>query len=562
MYIHSFYGDLLLSVRVLFDRHIFQNRNYVKRYEFNMGNRAIQLPQDYKPNFEFPNIMVMLNDDVPTFGQKPTVTQNLPNFNIDQIPVLYNTITGEVLCVQEEMVNLPITCTINCESQFQAKEISAIIRKWLPINKFIQFLEFTSYLEVSSMYLNNNHFNPAVQQISNLYTKINKRTGEIDYCFSLSYRPFIRLDSISTAIPDSVQRSFQVSIDITYMVQRPISIFNEMQPGPIERIDMLINPSAFEPINEFSTSVPINYLSNDVATLQNGFVRRTYILTDNDDKKSTQLLDQVVLNSNEVSQKSTGDQQIEITRGVNDYLYITLGTNTAIQYKVNINSLPISDWKPTDDSPYPPSSTVFTISVDENRHLDIFRDLAGNITTLLNKDVHSLTIKFDPTDFLMSPDYSYNLVKGKIIYKDYTDYVLDIPNNSVTFNFNNHQFSEIEPSLISPLIVQFYLKNVKFPKQFGRMPSIGMVRVINITENAAIITWVSDVKTTTQIEYAEETTEYNQVSKLNEKYTHDHMVILTGLNSGRCYHFRINTQSEDNVAYISEDYTFTTLFAD
>jgi len=108
-----------------------------------MGNRAIQLPQDYKPNFEFPNIMVMLNDDMPTFGQKPTVTQNLASFNIDQTPVLYNTTTGEVLCVQEEMVNLPITCTINCESQFQAKEISAIIRKWLPINKFIQFLEFT-----------------------------------------------------------------------------------------------------------------------------------------------------------------------------------------------------------------------------------------------------------------------------------------------------------------------------------------------------------------------------------------------------------------------------------
>jgi len=52
--------------------------------------------------------------------------------------------------------------------------------------------------------------------------------------FSLSYRPFIRLDSISTAIPDSVQRSFQVVIDITYMVQRPISIFNEMQPGTLK----------------------------------------------------------------------------------------------------------------------------------------------------------------------------------------------------------------------------------------------------------------------------------------------------------------------------------------
>jgi len=562
LYIHSFYGDLLLSVRVLFDRHIFQNRNYVKRYEFNMGNRAIQLPQDYKPNFEFPNIMVMLNDDMPTFGQKPTVTQNLASFNIDQTPVLYNTTTGEVLCVQEEMVNLPITCTINCESQFQAKEISAIIRKWLPINKFIQFLEFTSYLEVSPMYLNNNHFNPATQQIGNLYTKLNKRTGEIDYCFSLSYRPFIRLDSISTAIPDSVQRSFQVVIDITYMVQRPISIFNEMQPGTIERIDMLINPStSFEPINDYPSSISINYLSDDVASLQNGFVRRTYLLTDNNATESVQLLDQVTLNTNEISKKSVGGEQIEVTRGANDYLYITLGTNTTTQYKVNIDSLPVPNWQPTDEEPYPPPSSNVTISVDENRHLVVSRDLAGNITTALNKNIHGLTIKFDPNDFLMSPDYSYNLVKERTIYKDYTDYVLDIPHNSITFNFNNQQFSGLAPSLTSPLLVQFYLKNAKFPKQIGGVqPHIGLVRVTNITTNSAIITWVSDVKTTTQIEYSEETTNYDQLSELNPNYTYDHRVILTGLHSGLCYHFRINTETEDKKVYISEDYKFETLF--
>jgi len=545
VFIHNFYADLLLSVRVLFDRHIFQNRNYVKRYEFNIGNRAIQLPTDYKPNFEFPNIMVMLNDDIPTFGQKPTVTQNLTSFNIDQTPVLYNPITKEVLCVQEEMVNVPITCTINCESQFQAKEIAAIVRKWLPINKFIQFLDFTSYLEISPNYLDNNHFNPATQQISNLYVKLNKRTGEIDYCFSLSYRPFIRLDSISTAIPDSVQRSFQVVVDITYMIQRPISLFNEQQPGTIERIDMVINPStAFEPINDYPSSISINHLSADVDTLKKGFVRRTYLLAEDNSEESTITLDEVIINTDEISKTSTGGQTITVTKGVNDYLYITLGSDTLTQYKVDIASLP---------------NLPLTIPVDENRNLAVSRDIAGNITTALTKILHRIEIKFDPTDFLMSEDYSYNLVKERTIYKDYDDYILNIPNNSILFNFDNGQFSSLRPSLTSPLLVQFYLKNVKFPKQLGGIqPHIGLVRVTNITTSSAEITWVSDIKTTSQIEYGEETMEYDHLSELNPNYTYDHRIILTGLNSGLCYYFRINTKTENNIAYISEGYSLYT----
>jgi len=41
-------------------------------------------------------------------------------------------------------------------------------------------------------------------------------------------------------------------------------------------------------------------------------------------------------------------------------------------------------------------------------------------------------------------------------------------------------------------------------------------------------------------------------------YTYDHRVILTGLHSGLCYHFRINTETEDKKVYISEDYKFET----
>lgn len=250
-----------------------------------------------------------------------------------------------------------------------------------------------------------------------------------------------------------------------------------------------------------------------------------------------------------------------VIKGANDYLYITLGSDTSTQYKVDMNSLPVPDWVPTDDDPYPPATTSVTIPVDENRNLVVSRDLAGNITTILTKNIHGVEIKFDPNDFLMSTDYSYNLVKERTIYKDYTDYILNLPNNSITFNFNNQQFSGLKPTLTSPLLIQFYLKNVKFPKQLGgTQPHIGLVRVTNITTESAEITWLSDVKTTSQIEYAEETTEYNHLSELNSNYTYDHRILLTGLHSGLCYHFRINTETESSVAYISEDYKFETLF--
>ena len=108
MYIHNFYTDLLLAVRVLFDKHVFKQQGYIKRYEFNLGNRTLQLPADYKPNFEFPNMIVTLNDDTPSYGQRPDVSQKIPGFNLDQIPVLYDQTTQEVLLVQEEMVNVQV----------------------------------------------------------------------------------------------------------------------------------------------------------------------------------------------------------------------------------------------------------------------------------------------------------------------------------------------------------------------------------------------------------------------------------------------------------------------
>jgi hypothetical protein len=548
-------------VRVLFDNHIFQNRDYAKRYEFNMGNRTLQLPRDYKPNFEFPNLIITLNDDTPSYGQRPDVSQKIPGFNIDQTPVLYNQTNLEVLLVQEEMVNVPISCTINCESQFQAKEIAALVKRWLPVNKFISFLEFTSYLEVSPEFLSKNLFDPAIHLISNLYTKLNKRTGEIDYCYSLQYAPFVRLDSITTAIPDSTQRSFQVVVDITYMVQQPLYMFNDRTPGLVERIDILINPSTgFEPINDYPSSKMINYLNEDIATLKKGFVRRTYMLVDDTPVETILTLDDVSLTSSQVTNVSTGGSNISVTKGADDYLYITIGSSET-KYKIFMNTLPVVTicYDPCTDLPIKPLPLGTTITLTDDEYLNIIIDLAGTITVELRKITQGITIKFDPTDFQLTEEYSYNLVKGSSILKDYKDYSLSIATNSITFNFDNSQISFYKPSLTSPLMVQFYLENVTFPFQVGGVqPKTGLVKVLNITQTTAEITWISDLQTTTQIEYSEETMEYNQLSELDSNYKYNHHILLTGLNSEINYHFRVHTISVNGDEYISDDYVFRT----
>jgi hypothetical protein len=562
VYIHNFYGDLLLAVRVLFDNHIFQNRNYVKRYEFNLGNRTLQLPTDYKPNFEFPNIIVSLNDETPSYGQRPEVSQKIPGFNLDQIPVLYNQTNLDVLVVQEEMVNVPISSTINCESQFQAKEIAALVKRWLPVNKFISFLSFTSYLEVSQEFLSSVHFDPAIHSIVNLYTKLNKRTGEVDYCYSLQYEPFVRLDSNTTAIPDSTQRSFQVVVDTTFMIPMPLFMFSDRLQTITERIDIQINAlAAFEPINDYPSSKIINEQIADPENLKLGYIRRNLLISENTSTEIILYLDWVSLILAQVTNASTGGRNIVATKGADDYLYITVGTSET-KYRVKMDTIPSFDlgYDPCTGLLVRPLPDGISIDIGNDEYLNIIQDLAGTIIVELRKVTRGLQIKFDPNDLQLTSAYSYNLVKGNNVLRDYQYYTLDIAGNSVILNFDDSAFSSYIPSTTSPLIVQFYLKDAKFPFQVGGVqPKMGLVKATNITQTVAEIRWLSDVPTTTQIEYAEESIDYNQLSSLDQRYTYNHCVVLRNLYSQLNYHFRINTLTENGEEYISDDYTFMTL---
>ena len=252
MYIHNLYNDLMLSTTILLDHTILNNSNYIQKYEFNLGNRTFQLPRDPKVNIDLPVAIVTINDEQASFGQRTETLKQFTGPNINNIKVLYNKTKNSFLYLHEESTLIPISITINTESQLQAKELSHIIKRYLPLNKYIMPFYFTSFLEIDDKFLNNIYFNPHKDNILNIFSKYNKLVGNTDFYFSVKYQPAIRLDSISAAAPDSSQRTFQITIDMTYLMQWPMYLFHE-EHKIIEHINLNINTPEFNsPITNIS----------------------------------------------------------------------------------------------------------------------------------------------------------------------------------------------------------------------------------------------------------------------------------------------------------------------
>ncbi len=257
MQIHSFYSDLLLSTRHLFDNYIFKTADYIQKYEFNYGNRAFQLDSDYKQNFKFPVLMVNLGNVNSSYGQRTENLQPIKTTTENQIPVLYNRTNEQYLYVQEEQSNINISIVINCESQFQAREIEHVINRFLPLNKYIGILKFTSFLEVSQEYISKDLFHFQEHDIVNHYERLNRNTGNVDHFFSIQYEPLIKNESISTTIADSNQRSFQVNLDLNYLIQLPIFVFND-KDNFIDSIHVNYGNYGYESIADYPVQKIIN----------------------------------------------------------------------------------------------------------------------------------------------------------------------------------------------------------------------------------------------------------------------------------------------------------------
>jgi len=290
--IHNFYSDLLLSVKTLFDSMILSNK--LKTFDFNIANETFSLSRrSYKPNRALPAAIISLKDDKYIFGQP---TNNIMNFgldNINQIRVLWDKKTNRSIYLQEEQTEVSLEILINCESQFQAKELSFHITRYLPKNKFIQLFDFTSFFEIDPISLLNIDMNFNDRPITNLFNKLNKNTGNIEYCYSVNFNPLIRLESISVGISKNVQRTFQVQCVLSYLIQTPLYLVYDDPKPIIKRINIDFNRFSYEPISN-NSMIPI--ISNEIVNKYDNVynvIRRNLLIVDWNDYKLVNIDDRI-----------------------------------------------------------------------------------------------------------------------------------------------------------------------------------------------------------------------------------------------------------------------------
>lgn len=88
-------------------------------------------------------------------------------------------------------------------------------------------------------------------------------------------------------------------------------------------------------------------------------------------------------------------------------------------------------------------------------------------------------------------------------------------------------------------------------------PVISNIRVINITDTSAIVTWDTDIPSTSVVEYGT-TVGYGSAASSPGMVT-SHSVTLTGLTPLTLYHFRVYSTEATGLSSVSGDNTFTTL---
>ncbi|PYV89611.1 MAG: hypothetical protein DMG05_13155, partial [Acidobacteria bacterium] len=92
-------------------------------------------------------------------------------------------------------------------------------------------------------------------------------------------------------------------------------------------------------------------------------------------------------------------------------------------------------------------------------------------------------------------------------------------------------------------------------------PLISGVTSSNITTNAAMITWITDEDSDSQVEYGLSTS-YGSLSNLLSTPTKTHSINLAGLDSGRTYYYRVKSKDAAGNLATSGNFTFVTVVVD
>lgn len=466
MQIHNYYSDLLLSIRSLFDNLIFAPAT-IRHYDFNIANRTFAIDKEYKTQFEFPACIVTLNDDHYIFGERPNVIQRVGPENVMEQIALYNLDNRKEIVVQEEHAQTNISIIINCESQLQAKDLEFRIKRYLPLNKYIQILEFTSFLEISYEYLNTLEFDLYGHKILNLFTKHNENTGKVDHCFSMTYKPHIRLESINTSIADASTRSFPVNIELSYLTQMPMYVYAALDPGLIEVVNVHYSRMGYDPIADYpvqkvlgvfkdimlekdlGSPIPKKVTENGkwnvdeptgVLTWTDRFTNDTFPVV----SAPTEGVWKVDTDRNQVTwERPIGDDKVEV--------YIVDEQKETIVKQREDGSPGEIFLKAGMDT-----SKLFETPKTHIRRTYLITD-EKNVLISRTKEKVLFCVTFNREDFEIKKGYRYNFVdtKGKII-RDYPYVSHDSLQNKVCFEVRPSEWDfRWKPSLTSPLMIQF-----------------------------------------------------------------------------------------------------------
>lgn len=259
--IHSFYSDLLLSIRYLFDNIIFEP-GYIKHYEFNVGNRSFQL--EYKTQYDMPMAIINYQESHPSLYH-PWLLLRTGNNNQSKFPVLFDSNKDLTLELQEEEYEIAVEVTINCESQFSAVELEHKIKSRTPLNKPLHLYSFYTFLEIPDEVLNPLMFDVNNDEIFNLYQKYDHTSDEVVHCCAIRYEPLIRLDNCASSIGTSETRSFSVSCSFVFITGVPVYYDIPASEKPTKNIaDYLKEEKVAIPVDKKQPILQlISKLSND-----------------------------------------------------------------------------------------------------------------------------------------------------------------------------------------------------------------------------------------------------------------------------------------------------------
>ena len=198
MIIHNFFSDVLLSLLHLFEDYIFDTKGYFftntvqdskphsffKSVQFNIGNRNFQIG-DYKEagQLEFPTGIFTYVSDETAWGKANDLIGHHRVWDVNEIVCTHNNDTDVDIMCREEQAMIYMTAQINCASMAHANEVVHQIKRFLPIQKFIQFFPFESFIEIPAIFFHNELNNPDKHDIDNLFLRYHGTTGAKTYFY-------------------------------------------------------------------------------------------------------------------------------------------------------------------------------------------------------------------------------------------------------------------------------------------------------------------------------------------------------------------------------------------